>query len=134
MFKVHKIHSIIGITVLLFISVTTAGADILKHKPIMSVDGKLVSPNSGLPKYYPTSFQGTGVIYKINSSSMTVTGSAEKYTISPNVLIHSLSTEFSTRQELRKGRTIGFSFTTNGSNQRVMTEIWILPAWARPKL
>jgi hypothetical protein len=92
------------------------------------------TPSTQLPSYYPASFQSTGTIHRLSSNSIIVTGSVESYSLSPNILVHSLSTEFSSRRALRKGQQIGFSFSKGMDKKRTITEIWLLPRGMLPKL
>lgn len=87
--------------------------------------GETVSPGSGLPDYYPASFQNTGVINGVSGSSLNISGL--NYSLSPNVLIHSTMTEHSSRYDLGSGKEVGFT-VDNNRNTRTITEIWILPS------
>ena len=79
-----------------------------------------------LPSYYPDTFVHTGLLSSIGSISEVVISGA-RYTLSPNVLIHTLSTEFGSKHSLRVGQEVGFSFTTNSRKISTITEIWLLP-------
>ena len=80
-----------------------------------------------LPTYYPTTFQTTGLLSTVGSNSEIII-SGVRYTLSPNVLIHTMSTEFGSRYSLQKNQEVGFSFTINSRTVRTITEIWLLPA------
>ena len=127
--NVIAISLLISITV----SITMANAD-SSGLPTINIDTGAGASSTQLPKYYPTSFQGTGTIHALSSNSITITGSTDSYSISPNILVHSMSTEFSSRRELRRGKQIGYSFTNGMNNKRTITEIWFLPRGILPKL
>jgi hypothetical protein len=91
-----------------------------------------LATNTGLPTYYPASFQNTGVLNSLGSNTAIVSGL--RYIISPNVLIHSLSTEFSSRYALREDKDIGFSHSSDANNKRTITEIWLLPPGSAQRL
>jgi hypothetical protein len=86
----------------------------------------MLAEGTKLPAYYPSSFQEAGTIARLSNSSMIISGMS--YSLSMNVLIHSMSTEYSSRYELKTGKDAGFSFNTNANNKRIITEIWLLPA------
>ena len=79
-----------------------------------------------LPDYYPASYQQTGIIDHVNSGGGIVI-STVGYRLSSNVLVHSPTTEFSSRYDLSAGKEVGFNFTSN-ENSKTIAEIWILPA------
>ena len=84
------------------------------------------SSSTGLPGYYPTAFQETGILSGTSSNGgLEINGIS--YSISPNVLIHSLSTEHSSRFALRDAKELGFSYTVGNNNLRTITELWVLP-------
>lgn len=116
------------IVLISLLTVTTAYSDESARSSAMPILGLTISA-SQLPRYYPNRFQVTGVIFRMNNNGqITVSGSAQAYTLSPNALIHSMSTEFSSRHALSKGTEIGFS--VNNRNRHTITEIWILPEGA----
>jgi len=83
-------------------------------------------PGTQLPGYYPSSFQKTGVIEKVGTGGNIVIATAG-YQLASNVLVHSPTTEFSSRYDLSAGKEVGFNLAGNG-NSNTITEIWILPA------
>lgn len=88
--------------------------------------GDTVSSGNTLPEYYPASFQKTGLINGAGAGgSLNISGLS--YSLSPNVLIHTTMTEFSSRHDLASGKEVGFTVNSD-ANSRVITEIWILPA------
>ena len=85
--------------------------------------GYSLAANNKLPTYYPTSFEQKGFLRGIGSGGK-ITISGIKYTLSPNALIHSLTTQHSSRFALKAGQEVGFSI--NSSNHQII-ELWILP-------
>lgn len=81
---------------------------------------------TGLPDYYPTNYQKTGIIRDVLVGD-TLIISGLKYQLSPNINIHSTSNQFSSRWVLKTGEEVGFSFTTDAANNRTISEIWVLP-------
>jgi hypothetical protein len=81
---------------------------------------------SGLPDYYPSKFQKTGIIREVNVGD-TLVISGLKYYLTPDTAIHSTSNQFSSRWALKTGEEVGFSFTSDAANRRTLSEIWILP-------
>jgi hypothetical protein len=82
--------------------------------------------SSGLPEYYPTNFQKTGIIRDVAQDD-TLVISGLKYRLTPDTKIHTTRNEFSSRWSLKKGEEVGFTFTTDASNHRTVSEIWLLP-------
>lgn len=79
-----------------------------------------------LPAYYPETFQMHGTVDRIDIKRGEIVINDMFWSLSMNVKVHSLTTEFSSIQTLRLGMNIGFSMNTvNGKNQ--VAEIWILP-------
>jgi hypothetical protein len=81
---------------------------------------------SGVPSYYPASYQQTGVIHDVGLDN-TLVISGLKYQISSNTKIHTLNTQFATAWSLKTNEEVGFSFSTDASNKRSIDEIWLLP-------
>lgn len=133
MFNTSKLQSIIVIAIALFFTITTAHAD-LPAIPSMGIDLRTGVSTKSLPDYYPASFQSAGRIHRVSSDSIIITGSSKAFSLSPNILIHSMSTEFASRHELRVGEEIGYSFNTGMNNRRTVTEIWLLPRGSLPML
>ena len=87
--------------------------------------GEPIRSGSNLPSYYPSSFQATGILSETSTGAGLII-SGLSYTLSMNVLIHTTSTEFSSRYALSAGKEVGFSFSDNGGS-RTVSEIWVLP-------
>lgn len=85
--------------------------------------GNTSAADTNLPSYYPSSFQHEGFLREISGDG-TLMISGIQYNLSPNVLIHSLTTEHSSRFALNEGQEVGF---TASRDTRVITELWILP-------
>ncbi len=81
----------------------------------------------GLPEYYPSTFQKTGVIRDVAPDD-TLVISGLKYHLTPDTKIHTTRNEFSSRWSLKSGEEVGISFSTDGANRRTISEIWLLPA------
>lgn len=114
MFYRNLLKLILAITIISLLSTGTAFGR-----------GQTVTSEGGLPDYYPASFQNTGIISAFSGSSIVIGGLS--YSLSPNVLIHSTMTEFSSRYDLTAGKEVGFTLNSSGNTQSI-TEIWILPA------
>lgn len=93
--------------------------------PTISIDGAGLS-NTQLPDYYPATYQQKGFIEQVGSAGNIVISSVG-YRLASNVLVHSPTTEFSSRYDLSAGKEVGFNFTSS-NNSRTIAEIWILPA------
>lgn len=85
--------------------------------------GNVSAADNKLPAYYPSSFQHEGILRDIGTKG-TLIVSGNRYTLSPNALIHSLVTQHSSRFALKEGLEVGF---TANRDTGVITEIWILP-------
>ena len=85
------------------------------------------SSSSGLPDYYPASYQQTGVIHEVGMND-TLIISGLKYQISSDTKIHTVNTQFATTWSLKSGEEVGFSFTTDDTaKHRSISDIWVLP-------
>ena len=130
MLKTNVMQSIIVIVVSLLISITasiTVANAANPGLPVIDFDLTTGSSHQGLPEYYPASFQAAGAIHALRSGNIIITGHAGSFSLSTNVLVHSVSTEFAPRNELRAGKEVGFSFNKGMGNKRTITEIWVLP-------
>lgn len=85
--------------------------------------GNTSAADTSLPSYYPSSFQYEGFLREVGGDG-TLMISGIQYNLSPNVLIHSLTTEHSSRFALRESQEVGF---TANRDTRIITELWILP-------
>ena len=81
---------------------------------------------TGLPSYYPSSYQQAGVIREVNADN-TLIISGLKYQISSSTKIHTIGTQFATTWSLKNNEEVGFSFTSDAANNRSISEIWVLP-------
>jgi len=81
---------------------------------------------TGLPDYYPSNYQKTGVIRDVHVDD-TLIISGLKYKLSPNIQIHTTTNQFSSRWALKTGEEVGFNFSTDAANNRTISEIWIMP-------
>ena len=50
-----------------------------------------------------------------------------KYRLTSDTKIHTTRNEFSSRWSLKTGEEVGFSFSTDATNSRTISEIWIMP-------
>ncbi len=96
--------------------------------PTVNVDLGIGIKTSEMPEYYPASFQRTGKIYSVGTSNIDITGSSESFSLSANILVHSMSTEFLSKRDLKRGQEVGYSFVKGMDGKSVVTEIWILPS------
>jgi len=90
--------------------------------PSLRRDSYTVSPQVQLPDYYPAAFQRLGVLNEIREQNVWVVNGV-KQTISNSVIVHSLSTNFSSLYAVNQGMELGY--TKNLDNQII--ELWILP-------
>ncbi len=81
---------------------------------------------SGLPEYYPSEFQKTGIIREVNTDD-TLVISGLKYHLTPNTAIHTTNNQFSSRWSLKTGEEVGFTYSDDATNRRTISEIWTLP-------
>ncbi len=90
---------------------------------------------SGLPDYYPEKLNHMqGNIDDIDIRTGRIIINDIPWKLSMNVKVHSMSTEFSSVQTLKKGTYLAFKVDTiNGKSE--IAEIWILPKFfSRPAL
>jgi hypothetical protein len=133
MLKTNAKQSLIVIAVSLIISMTTVyAADSSRTNssslPKVNIDlGGMGIITSETPDYYPATFQRTGKIYTLGTSNITITGSSTGFSLSPNILVHSMSSEFLSKRDLKQGLEVGFSFVKGMDGKSTVTEIWILP-------
>ena len=80
-----------------------------------------------LPDYYPDEFQRAGILNKIDSKSRTATIDGHLYYFSSDLLVHSLSTQFSSVNSLRPSTPVGFGVSRIGNKYYIDT-IWVLPS------
>jgi len=81
---------------------------------------------AALPDYYPKAFQMNGTIDRVDLKRGIIVINDMLWSLSMNVKVHSLNTEFSSIRTLRSGMKMGFTMNSiNGKNQ--ITEIWLLP-------
>lgn len=69
--------------------------------------------NDNLPLYYPTKFDATGVITNI-VSTYTWKVDGRHRLVSPNVTIHTLTTDNSSMYSIKKGMNIGYNTNSLG--------------------
>lgn len=96
---------IISMTVLIF-ACSVVFADSAPRGRIQSVDGSL-------PAYYPGKFDATGVITNI-VSTYTWNVNGRRMLVSPNVTIHTLTTDNSSMYSIKKGMSIGYNTNSLG--------------------
>ena len=123
MYLQKMIQATLAVTVALLIATTTVYGE-ESDLPTINLEGAGF-PGMQLPDYYPASYQQTGFIDQVISSGNIVISSVG-YRLATNVLVHSPTTEFSSRYDLSAGKEVGFNFSSSG-NVRTITEIWILP-------
>jgi len=113
----NKFHlqSIVGLIAILAMTISTT---VLAQRSGSSI--------SGLPSYYPASYQQTGVIREIRPDN-TLIISGLKYHITSTTKIHTVNTQFASTWSLKTNEEAGFSFTTDTASKRSISEIWLLP-------
>ncbi|WP_455201817.1 hypothetical protein [Kaarinaea lacus] len=107
----------IGYAVAMIISTNLAYADTTTttYKRPSSVSAQL-------PKYYPSHFQALGVLTEIRGQNdWVVNGRSVK--VSPNLLVHSLVTNFSSRYSIKQGMELAYRTDKDGR----VVEVWALP-------
>lgn len=85
-----------------------------------------VTPSKTLPAYYPASYQKSGIIRELGSHN-TVIISGLKYKLAASAKIHTESKEFASSWVLKSGDEVGFSYSLDASNNKILDEIWVLP-------
>jgi hypothetical protein len=128
--KVLRIQFIAGLFLLGTLGMAQA-EEMSKHEKMHGEGEGRAEVEYNLPDYYPEHFARKGIIQSIPSSSaLYIDGILFK--LSTNVSVHSMATEFLTRNALNRGDEIGFSFSKTTNGNLVITEIWILPKGTVP--
>jgi len=84
-----------------------------------------VAAASDFPEYYPKSgFQRTGTLDAVQLDRQIIVINDIAYTLSNNLIVHSMSSYSVPATQLRPGSTIGYSMSSSG---RLITKIWLLP-------
>jgi len=81
----------------------------------------------GLPDYYPASFTRTGNIDRLDMGTTSIVINDTLYTISANVPVHTLTTQFATVSDLAVGMQIAYNATSGATSRPRISEIWVLP-------
>jgi len=81
--------------------------------------------SSGLPAYYPAHFTRTGIIDRVDLGQQVIVINDTLMHFSSQTRVHSLNTQFSLLNSLRKGMKVGLAFANN--NRGLIDEIWVLP-------
>jgi len=80
---------------------------------------------SGFPEYYPKSgFQRTGTLDAVQLDRQIIVVNDIAYSLSNNLIVHSMSSFSVPATRLSPGTTIGYSMSSSG---RLITKIWLLP-------
>lgn len=82
-----------------------------------------------LPSHYPDEFDYVGVIKKLDLRNNAIEIDGQRYILSSNLTVHSLTGNFGSNTSLRTGMRIGYGFLSIESNNRQIGEIWILPSY-----
>jgi hypothetical protein len=86
----------------------------------------LAATASGLPDYYPSQFNGEGIVQQVSNGQLIM--ESRRYSIDSNVRIHTPDTEFSSLGSVPPGTEIGYSLVEkSGNGGRSINEIWVLP-------
>jgi hypothetical protein len=84
-----------------------------------------VAAASEYPDYYPKSgFQRTGTLDAVQLDRQQIVINDVRYSLSNNLIVHSMSSYSVPATQLRPGLTIGYSMASSG---RLITKIWLLP-------
>jgi len=82
-----------------------------------------------LPKYYPERFDRTGIMRSIVQGGKVMIGGV-RYTVSPNVRVHTAHTRNASVYALNENTEVGIELDQRG---KVITGIWVLPKGAVPQ-
>jgi len=75
-----------------------------------------------LPSYYPSHFPALGVLTDVRGQyDWVINGKAIK--VSPNILVHSLVTNFSSMYSIKQGMELAYRTNKDGE----VAEVWALP-------
>ncbi len=78
-----------------------------------------------LPSYYPKAgFQRVGTLDDVQLDRQILVINDIPYTMSDNIIVHSLTSFSVAASRLRPGSTVGYKMAANG---RMITELWLLP-------
>ena len=84
-----------------------------------------VTAASEYPDYYPQSgFQRTGTLDAVQLDRQQIVINDLRYSLSNNLIVHSMSSYSVPATRLRPGMTIGYSMASSGL---LITRIWLLP-------
>lgn len=78
-----------------------------------------------LPAYYPAHFTRTGTIDRMDLANRDIVINDTLMHFSSQTRVHSLNTQFSLLNSLRKGMKVGLAFVDN--RRGLIDEIWVLP-------
>jgi len=76
-------------------------------------------------------FQRIGSISKKNAGERSLIISGQKYYYGINTKVHTSNSNFSSVQTLAIGTKVGVKYTEGNNNQRLLYEVWIIPANAK---
>lgn len=81
---------------------------------------------SDFPDYYPKAgFQRTGTLDSVQLDRRMIVINDVRYSLSNNLVVHSMSSYSVPVTQLTQGSTIGYSMAGGG---RLITKIWLLPS------
>ncbi len=92
------------------------------HSEEGNVD-RAMPQRSNLPKYYPSRFDRQGIMRSIVEAGKVII-SGVRYTVSPNVRVHTLETRNASVYALREDTEVGIKLDPAGRN---VMAIWVLP-------
>ena len=87
----------------------------------------LASGAASLPNYYPANFRMWGVLDRLDIKTGEAVINDMKVTLSDNIHVYTLSSQFSSVQSLQTGMKVGFAMPARGNGTPIITEIWVLP-------
>ena len=94
----------------------------LLTSPVVYSSDDNESESSSLPSYYPTEFQRLGVLTEVRGQYNWVVDGVQ-VTVSNNVLVHSLVSNFSSLYSINQGMELGYRRNSAGE----IAEVWQLP-------
>mgnify|MGYP006959943508 CR=1 FL=1 len=81
-----------------------------------------------LPSHYPENFQYMDTLNRLDLNKATTVINGASFTLSSNLVVHTAGKQFAKLKELKTGQPVGVSYVKSGDNNRMVTEIWILPS------
>lgn len=91
--------------------------------------GRAMPQRSNLPKHYPSRFDRQGIMRSVVKAGKVMIGGT-RYTVSPNVRVHTLTTRNASVYALQENTEVGIKLDPAGQN---VMAIWVLPRGSVPQ-